>query len=73
MPEEDATYRGRQLALARYNLGLLLLNGDGTEQDVPQAVTLFRTASDHDCALATNQLARCRAKGSVSLATTARR
>ena len=44
---------------------MLLLNGEGVEKDVAQAVTLFHAASDHGCALATNHLARMSHQGSA--------
>jgi uncharacterized protein len=63
LPEDNSSYRGRQFALASYNLGVLLLSGDGIAKDVAQAITLFHTASDHDCARATDQLARMSHQG----------
>jgi TPR repeat protein len=57
-PEDPTTYRGAQLALARYHLGVLLMDGHGIEKNPGRAFALFRHASDHDCAFATNKLAR---------------
>jgi TPR repeat protein len=65
LPEVPTSYQGRQLALARYNLGLLRLDGNGIEKDDTQALALFRSASAHDCALATFQLARMSHEGIV--------
>ena len=70
LAEDPHTYRGRQLALARYHLGVLLMDGDGVEQDVAQAVRLLRAASERDRALATNQLARMSHQGVESARTT---
>ncbi len=58
LPEDSTTYRGRELALARYHLAMLLIDGNGVKQDVVRAVALLHYAAEHDCALATNQLAR---------------
>ena len=56
MPDEAGTYRSRELALARYHLGMFLLAGEKVDRDVARALELFHYASAHDCALATNQL-----------------
>ena len=41
----------------------MLLSGDGVAKDIAQAIAFFHIASDHDCALATNQLARMSHQG----------
>jgi len=56
MPDEAGTFRSRQLALARYHLGMILLAGDKANQDVARAIELFWYASEHDCAVSTNEL-----------------
>ena len=64
LPEDPATYRGRQLALARYHLGMLLLDGDGIETGCRRALwrcsTMHRTMT---APVATNQLARMSHQG----------
>jgi hypothetical protein len=57
--EDDLnSYRTQQLSLAHFQLGMLLLNGDGIQQDVVRAVQLFQYASTLHCPSATNQLAQ---------------
>jgi TPR repeat protein len=63
IPEDSSTYRGRELALARYHFAMLLIDGNGIAQDVARAIPFLRYASDHDCGVATNQLARMRQLG----------
>jgi len=58
VPEAADTYRGRQLALARYHLGMLLL-----PTDQPRGVALLREAADRGCSLAQYHLARLYRQG----------
>ena len=57
-PEERGTYRAQQLAMARYAIGMLLLNGDGTDKDQTRAEALFEAAAAQDDGPAIARLGR---------------